>query len=218
VQATITPSAQRFAAVRNEQEEPKADCYSAGERGWMQATQRWRERVLGPLLEKLARLGVTPNWLTLASLLAGLAFCPLWLVNRPAAFVALALHVLLDGLDGPLARHMGVASRRGSFTDTMSDQSVVTAVAITLMATHVIGVVPGGLYVFLYALVVGFAMIRNALDVPYSWLVRPRFIVYGWLLVETSVWQGTIDWLLWGLNALLVWKVLTGFVRIRSRI
>jgi phosphatidylglycerophosphate synthase len=184
----------------------------------MQATQRWRERMLAPLLRGLARLGITPNWLTLLSFLAGLMFCPLWLINRPTAFVALTLHVLLDGLDGPLARHTGVASRRGSFTDTMSDQSVVTAVTITLMATHIVGIVPGGAYVFLYTLVVGFAMIRNALGIPYSWLVRPRFIVYGWLLVETYLWHGTIDWLLWGLNVLLVAKVATGFVRIRSRI
>ena len=218
MQATINHTAPALASVSEEPEEPQGDCYSAGERGWMLATQRWRERALEPLLRGLAKLGVTPNGLTLLSFLAGLSFCPLWLVNKPAAFVALALHVLLDGLDGPLARKTGVASRRGSFTDTMSDQSVVTAVTITLMATHDIGVVPGGAYVFLYALVVGFAMIRNALAIPYSWVVRPRFFVYSWMLVETYLWHGTIDWLLWGLNVLLVWKVLTGFMKIRSRI
>lgn len=216
--ATVQNPTHTLAAIENESEEPKGDCYSDGEREWMQATQRWREQTLGPLLRGLARLGVTPNGLTLLSFLAGLTFCPLWLVSKPSAFAALALHVLLDGLDGPLARQTGVASRRGSFTDTMSDQSVVTAVTITLMATNVVGIVPGGAYVFLYTLVVGFAMIRNALAIPYSWLVRPRFIVYGWLLVETYLWHGTIDWLLWGLNGLLVWKVFTGFRKIRSRI
>lgn len=70
----------------------------------------------------------------------------------------------------------------------MADQIVVTGVTITLMATGVVGIVPGGAYVFLYTLVVAFAMIRNALAVPYSWLVRPRFIMYGWLLVETYAW------------------------------
>jgi len=199
-------------------DELKADCYSAGERDWMLATQRWREQALAPLLRSLVRVQVTPNDLTLLSLLAGLAFCPLWLVSRPAAMVALLVHVLLDGLDGPLARFTNVASRRGSFTDSMADQIVVTGVTITLMATGVVGIVPGGAYVFLYTLVVAFAMIRNALAVPYSWLVRPRFIMYGWLLVETYAWPGSLEWLLWTFNVLLAWKVLTGFRKIRSKI
>jgi hypothetical protein len=74
------------------------------------------------------------------------------------------------------------------------------------------------MYVFLYALVVGFAMIRNALSIPYSWVVRPRFVVYAWLLVEVYLWPGTIDTLLWVCNAVLACKMLTGFVRIRGRI
>ena len=48
-------------------------------------------------------------------------------VHEIAALVALSLHVLIDGLDGPLARHLGIASRSGSFTDTMADQVVVVA-------------------------------------------------------------------------------------------
>lgn len=81
-------------------DELKADCYSAGERDWMLATQRWREQALAPLLRSLVSVQVTPNGLTLLSLLAGLAFCPLWLVSKPAAMVTLLVHVLLDGLDG----------------------------------------------------------------------------------------------------------------------
>jgi phosphatidylglycerophosphate synthase len=199
-------------------EEGKGDCYSAGERGWMEATQRWRGRALAPLLAGMARVGVMPNSLTALSFLAGIAFCPLWFVSHAAALFALALHVLLDGLDGPLARQLGTASRRGSFTDTLSDQSVVTAVTVTLMADRVIGVAPGGLYIFLYAVVVAFAMVRNVLAVPYSWVVRPRFAVYAWLLVETYAWSGTIDAVLWASNAVLAWKAATGFVRIRSRL
>ena len=37
----------------------------------------------------------------------------IWLFVAPVLFL-LALHVLLDGLDGPLARHLGVDSPKGS--------------------------------------------------------------------------------------------------------
>jgi len=203
---------------RDDSSRQVADCYAADERSLMEANQRWRGRVLRPLLTALDSSGMTPNSLTALSFLCGLAFCPLWMVSRTAALIALALHVLLDGLDGPLARHQGLASRRGSFTDTMSDQCVVTAVTVTLMADQVVGVVAGGAYVFLYALVVGFAMIRNALSIPYSWVVRPRFVVYAWLVVEVYAWPGSLDVILWIGNAVLACKMLTGFLRIRERI
>ncbi len=80
------------------------------------------------------------------------------------------------------------------------------------------GTWPGGLYVFFYSMVVIFAMVRSALEIPYSWLVRPRFIVYIWILVEVYVWSGTIDYVLWLFTILLAAKMLTGFIRIRRAI
>jgi phosphatidylglycerophosphate synthase len=204
--------------------EAKADCYSAGERGAMVWGQQVRAWWLGPLLRLLAACGVTPDHITLASLAAGLAFCPLWLWpgtpswSRPAAIIALLSHVLLDGLDGPLARQMGTASRRGSFTDTLADQIVVTASTLALMATPLplASTWAGGLYLFFYSVVVGFAMIRNALGVPYSWLVRPRFWVYGWIAVEQFALLGWMDIVLGGFAAILAVKMATGFVAIRK--
>jgi phosphatidylglycerophosphate synthase len=177
-----------------------------------------RGRLLAPLLRVLAALRVKPDHLTFLSLAAGLAFCPLYFLSPPAAFLAIALHVLLDGLDGPLARYLGVASRKGSFTDTMSDQTVIVGTTLTLMWSGVVGLLPGALYMVTYTVVVLFAIARNALDKPYSWLVRPRFYVYAWFIVEAYWWPDTIDYLLWICVALLALKLLSGFLRIRGRL
>ena len=201
---------------------PKADCYSAGERDAMVWGQELRAWWLGPLLRVLAATGVTPDQITATSLACGLAFCPLWLWpgnpgwSKPAALIALLLHVLLDGLDGPLARHLGTASRRGSFTDTLADQIVVTASTLALMAASQprLSVWIGGAYIFCYAMVVAFAMIRNALGVPYSWLVRPRFWVYGWIAVDLFL-PGWLEIVVGGFTAILAVKLATGFVAIR---
>jgi len=73
-----------------------------------------------PLLMVLARLRVTPDHLTLLSLLAGLAFCPVFFWGlKPVAPALLLAHVLLDGLDGPLARFR----RRKSITFTLEVRS-----------------------------------------------------------------------------------------------
>lgn len=202
---------------------PTADCYSAGERRAMVWTQDLRARLFRPLLVAAARIGIGPDHVTLLSLACGLAFCPLYLWPgnpwwaRPAALAALLAHVVLDGFDGPLARHLQVASRRGSFTDTLADQIVVTASTIALMAPPqpaVSGWV-GALYLFAYAMVVAFAMVRNALGVPYSWLVRPRFWVYGWIAVDQYLLPGRMDLVLGAFACLLAVKMASGFVAIR---
>lgn len=119
---------------------PKADCYSAGERGAMYWWQGVRAQALRPLLVFAKQLGIRPDHITLVSLVSGLLFCPLWLWpgqpawTKIAALLALLMHAVLDELDGPLARHLRVASRRGSFTDTLADQIVVTASALAIMA------------------------------------------------------------------------------------
>jgi phosphatidylglycerophosphate synthase len=196
----------------------KADCYSADERRAMVLSQRLRARLFWPLLRLLDACRVTPDHVTLLALIVGLVFCPLYFRWQLAAFLALALHVLLDGLDGPLARYKEVDSRSGSFTDTVSDQMVVVATTITLMFAGTVSIPAGGVYIFLYTAVVAFAMVRNALAVPYSWLFRPRFLVYAWLLVETWFWSGSMEYVIWACNLLLAGKMITGFVRIRRRI
>ncbi len=204
-------------------ESAKADCYSAGERRAMQWTQDLRAWLFRPLLDRAERLGIHPDHVTALSLACGLAFCPLYLwPGRPpwgtaAALVALLAHVVLDGFDGPLARRRGIASRRGSFTDTLADQIVVTATTVTLMAAPqpAISSWIGALYVFAYAMVVGFAMVRNALGVPYSWLVRPRFWVYSWIAVDQYLWPGKMDYVIGFFAVVLALKLASGFVAIR---
>lgn len=205
----------------SEESEHKSDCYSQGERGWMEFGQRSRAYVLRPLLVLLTGLRITPDAVTLFAALTGLGFVPFWLMGQKAiALVVLWSHVLLDGLDGPLARHQHVASSRGSFTDTFADQVVVTAVAIAWMMEYplAVNICAGAVYIFLYALVVAMAMVRNALNAPYSWLVRPRFFVYAVLGIDA--WFGS-NWTLVVLvfcDVLLSLKSASGFLKLRSRL
>lgn len=144
-------------------------CYSGGEAGFMAWSQGLRASLLDPLLHNLTWAGITANHITIASLLCGLAFVPAFVWFAPwLAFVLLLFHVLLDGLDGPMARFPGTASNRGSFTDTMVDQVVVSVVMIAMIHSRHAGLWPGSLYIISYLLVVTFAFIRNALMEPYS--------------------------------------------------
>lgn len=202
----------------NEDKNKKITCYSDGEQDMMNKTQQWRGTLFEPLLQLLVKLKITPNILTFISLLSGIAFCFVFYTNKPTAFILLALHVLLDGLDGPLARYTGRASNQGSFTDTTADQIVVTCSTIAFIHAGYISIVAGGLYIFLYTMVVIFAMVRSTLAIPYSWLVRPRFIVYTWFIIEVYLLPGSINYVLWFFTFLLGIKMLTGFIKIRKKL
>jgi phosphatidylglycerophosphate synthase len=187
----------------------------------MEWGQSLRAICLRPMLVALTGARITPDALTVLSGLSGIAFMPLWLWGANWwAVAALSAHVLLDGIDGPLARHQATASPRGSFTDTFTDQIVVSVVTTAWMIGHptATSIAAGTAFVFLYALVVAIAMVRNALRIPYSWLVRPRFFVFATMLLETcGITSLTMPTLI-VCTALLALKTATGFFQLRNRI
>jgi CDP-diacylglycerol--glycerol-3-phosphate 3-phosphatidyltransferase len=89
--------------------------------------------ILKPIARALGKIGVTPTAVTalgLAITIAGAALIAnglLWQGGLTAG-----LGVLLDALDGPLARYKGVSSDRGAFIDTMSDRFGEVAVWVGL--------------------------------------------------------------------------------------
>ena len=90
--------------------------------------------------------------------------------------------------------------------------------ALSLVAAGKASAVAAAVYVVVYTVVVLFAFIRSRLEARYSWLVRPRFAVYAWILVE-SIWApGWMNIVLWAANALLAIKLVSGFYVIRLRL
>ncbi len=79
--------------------------------------------ILDPIAVGLAKARLTPTMITIFGLVVTLVGAALIAVDRYAlgAFVA-GVGAVLDALDGPLARHLGTASIRGAFVDTMADR------------------------------------------------------------------------------------------------
>ena len=92
---------------------------------------RW---LIDPIVGALARVGVTPNMLTLAGVLgnAGAAFLAARGDFLPAGIVMLAASSL-DMLDGALARATGKATRFGSVFDAVMDRVSEAAVLFGLL-------------------------------------------------------------------------------------
>lgn len=202
------------------QSDVKGDCYSAGERDWMEYGQQVRARILGPWLRLMTRLRITPDHITILSFLFGVAFAPLWYFEYFwLAVSALWTHVALDGIDGPLARHQQCASPRGSFTDSFCDQLVVSAVTIFLMiGSPGLSIVAGSTFLVVYVGVLAIAMVRNTLQIPYSWLLRPRLILFLAIPIQLLGVPHAIPIVVWSSNVVLSIKLATGFYKLRKRL
>jgi len=82
----------------------------------------WYSALLQPFLDFIARLGVSPNAVTIASLIVVTAAGILIAFERPAwAAGILLLGGILDGIDGALAAQTGVKSQFGAFLDSICD-------------------------------------------------------------------------------------------------
>lgn len=197
--------------------EKTADSYSAAERGFMLFWQRTKGALFGPLIRLLTRLGVSANFLTLLALSCGLVASALLPAYHGWALLVLALHVILDGLDGPLARHQGTISSRGSLIDTVADQIAIVATTAALIFAHAIEIWIGISYICTYTLVVVLATIRNALGIPYAFLIRPRYFVYAWLPVEFYALRGSLSYVMGFFTALLALSLIGGVLKICRR-
>ncbi len=132
--------------------------------------QRWfagvRLRVLRPILAPLDRLGATPNLLTTLSLLtalgipAGFAWSPWILVG------AYGTHLLLDALDGTLARLQSRTTLRGSFLDTLADHTHLVVTTLSLIWWDISHPFSTALYLTSYLLVVVLLVTGNARGQP----------------------------------------------------
>jgi CDP-diacylglycerol---glycerol-3-phosphate 3-phosphatidyltransferase len=82
----------------------------------------WYGAVVRPFLNLLARIGITANMLTVASLLVAVTAGILFAYDRsiPGAWILLFAG-FLDGIDGELARIQNIKSPFGGFLDSICD-------------------------------------------------------------------------------------------------
>lgn len=81
------------------------------------------DRVVAPVGRGLARVGVTPNWLTFAGLVLTVTGMTVVLLGgRLAGAAVLAVGLLIDAVDGAVARARGSASQFGAFYDSVADR------------------------------------------------------------------------------------------------
>lgn len=131
-------------------------------------------RVLAAPVRSLARLGVSPNQVTVAACVLGSAAG--WLVADGRAVAGIAVWIasrLLDGVDGLLARESGRGSAFGGYLDITLDMVAYSAMVLGFATVHPEGGVLWLVILAGYLLVTtGTLALASALEVRRDQLVR----------------------------------------------
>ncbi len=154
--------------------------YSDVEELVLEPWQRMRQRFLSPIAFVLARLGISADMLSFASVVLGIGFFLCVPFQFTVAFWLLIASLVCDSLDGVEARLTGTNTMRGSFTDVFCDQLVVAFTVAGMAWKGLIHPALAVIFVSVYTSLVMFLVLHRLLRVSSFGVVRPsRMLLYA---------------------------------------
>lgn len=142
--------------------------------------QRMRQRFLAPVAFVLARLGISADMLSFASVVLGIGFFLCASFNFTLAFWLLIASLVCDSLDGVEARLTGINTARGSFTDVFCDQLVVAFTVAGMAWKGLIHPALAVIFASVYTALATFLVLHRLLCVSSFGIVRPsRMLFYA---------------------------------------
>jgi len=154
--------------------------YSDVEELVLEPWQRMRQRFLSPIAFVLARLGISADMLSFASVVLGIGFFLYAPFQFTVAFWFLIASLVCDSLDGVEARLTGTNTMRGSFTDVFCDQLVVAFTVAGMAWKGLIQPALAVIFVSVYTSLVMFLVLHRLLRVSSFGVIRPsRMLLYA---------------------------------------
>jgi phosphatidylserine synthase len=157
---------------------PHFDSYSSLERRFLAPVRRLGLGILRPIVLILARLGISPNAVSLSQVAIGFV---IFVLIRPAprlAFVLMVLAIVIDGLDGALARHTAKSSRFGALVDQYADHAREVLVVAGLAYWGALNGAWAALYAVAYTGSNVTLLICNGYGTPVPAAIKTAFVFY----------------------------------------
>lgn len=192
--------------------------FSEKEKKHIHKFKRRKSLFVRPLAKALVKIGITANMISLFGFLMIFGFVYFLEQNKLAAAVFLLLHVLIDGIDGPVAKIAGKAGNKGAFVDIMCDHTGIIIATAGLAYYGLVNGAVGIVYTYLYTMMIIYTIIRNVLSASPKMVIRTKYYIY--LLYGVYA--------VWGINyfnqamiifsALMLPSVFSGFASIRKKL
>ena len=198
----------------------KLHYFGADEEEYFHRVADQRTKLLRPLAMFFVRRNVRSDTLTLASfLLLPFFFFPLFgLRYYLLAWLVLILHIVIDGLDGPVARLGRYASDKGALSDILNDITGMVVVALTAIYFDYASPSLGALYVASYIYMIIFIIARNVLEMPFRFVFKSKYYLYIFLLIKVHFGWNILDPFLLLLSIYQTVMAVIGFVHLRRHL
>jgi len=168
--------------------------FGYGEKDFFNNWAEARTRFFRPVCSYLHRYGITADHLTLAGLYPMLfLFFPMFYLRlRIMGYFILGFHLLMDAIDGPMARFQGVQGNKGALLDMVDDLTGMGVVVITAVHFGYLFPFIGMVYVFSYLYMIVLSVGQNLAGNPFRFVVKTKYPFYILFVLKASY---GVDWL-----------------------
>lgn len=189
------------------------DSFSSFERqfvGPYRSTFAW---LSSPLVRLLVTLRVPPNAVSVTQI--PLALCVIGLLDSMPrmAFLLFLSTLLLDSLDGALARAYGRTSTFGALCDQVCDHTRETLVIVAVALPGALHVAAAVVYPFIYALFNFLLFFCNYRGAPVPWAVKSLLTFYPALFLYTFF---GVNWLTPAVSVALLFMGMGALLALRN--
>ncbi len=152
--------------------------FSQAEDSFLSRFQRMRDVFFRPVSAFLTKIGVKANHLSYLTLLIMVPFVYFLNKNPLISFLAGLSTLILDALDGCLARYQKTESERGALLDIGVDHFVLFTVVLSLIYAKTIDGFWGAAYAVNYLLMISLVMAMRSLKLHVFPVVRSKYYLY----------------------------------------
>jgi phosphatidylglycerophosphate synthase len=152
--------------------------FSEKEARHMENFKNGRTKWLNPIARFIANLGITADMVSILGFIMVFGFVYFIERNPYTAMVFLLLHVLIDGIDGPVARVTGKEGNMGAFLDIMCDHTGIFVATAGLVYYGLVNGLVGLTYIYIYTIMIVFTIIRNVMRSSPKFVFRTKYYVY----------------------------------------
>lgn len=202
-----------------EKSEKSFGVYSEAEmKSLMGPIHKWKSVFLKPLMKLFAHLGFTPDGLSIfGALIAFLGFGLSFVLDDAFYFfIGVWLHMLIDGLDGTLARFLGKVQLKGSFVDVLADYLVIILMSIFVYYFNDADFLGVFLYTIFYTFLQFAAFILNYVGRPYEAILRPRLILYAGFSIDFLFGTDSVNVILYTCTLVMFIFVVQGVLKLKQ--
>lgn len=181
--------------------------------------------ILSPIVKLLAFLRVTPYMLSYAGVLSMILFIYYIGTEPRISFYCLIFCLLMDGLDGSLARYLKTDSDKGKFTDVLMDNLNFTLFIFGLTAAGLLTGLIAAVLVYFMLLTKVLMIVKKNIFKESDWLIKAKvgafanifvYVFYGFFVLWAFGGPDLFELLALISSALLILKAVIDYLIIKT--